>query len=76
MKLPYAEPDPAGSERAKEAKRYRDLATEISRPHPQAKPQTICEEFDHDNYLANFTMSLLRDCYGVIKSPADYRCFV
>ncbi len=76
MKLPYAEPDPAGSERAKEAKRYRDLATEISRLHPQAKTQTNCEESDHDKYPANFTKGLLHDCYGVIDDPADYRCFV
>ena len=34
MKLHFAEPDPSGSERARAAKKLRDLATEISRLQP------------------------------------------
>lgn len=47
MKLPYAEPDPAGSERARSAKKIRDLATEISRLQPQALTRANGEEADH-----------------------------
>ncbi|MEM7505908.1 MAG: vanadium-dependent haloperoxidase [Pseudomonadota bacterium] len=77
MKLPFAEPDPAGSERAREAKRVRDLATEISRLSPQAQTRTNQEENDHGpQYPANFTKGLLHDECGVLDDADDYRCFV
>ncbi|MEO1492178.1 MAG: vanadium-dependent haloperoxidase [Pseudomonadota bacterium] len=77
MKLPYSEPDPAGSERARVAKRVRDLATEISRLQPQALTRTNCEENDHGpEYPANFTKGLRHNKAGVIAEAADYRCFV
>ena len=47
MKIPYAEPVPAGSKRARKAKAYRDLATEVSRLHPQALTKANGEETDH-----------------------------
>ncbi|MEM6701548.1 MAG: vanadium-dependent haloperoxidase [Acidobacteriota bacterium] len=47
MRLPFAEPDPAGSERARKAKELRDLATEVSRLNPQALTRTNGEEADH-----------------------------
>lgn len=77
MKLPYAEPDPAGSERARNAKKIRDLATEISRLSPQALTRSNGEEADHgDKYPANFTKGLKHDKCGVLPNPAAYRCFV
>ena len=47
MKIPYAEPVPAGSKRARKSKAYRDLATEVSRLHPQALTKANGEENDH-----------------------------
>ena len=91
MKLPYAEPDPAGSERARAAKKVRDLATEISRLHPQALTRTNGEEADHgprnmlkdckpeevgSRYPAQFTKGLCHDDCGLVEYPEDYRCFV
>jgi len=77
MKLPFAEPDPAGSERARYAKQIRDLATEISRLQPQAMTRSNAEESDHsDTFPANFTKGLMHNNWGVVKDPADYRCFV
>jgi hypothetical protein len=77
MKLPHAEPEPAGSERARAAKAYRDLATEMARLHPQALTRTNGEEADHEHpYPANFTKGLLHDKCGVLAHAGDYRCFV
>ncbi len=91
MKLPYAEPDPAGSERARSAKKIRDLATEISRCQPQALTRTNGEEADHGprkdpnaceekeigaRYPANFTKGLCHDNCGLVEYVEDYRCFV
>lgn len=77
MKLPYADPDPAGSERARAAKKVRDTATEVSRLQPQAMTRTNCEEVDHGpQYPANFTKGLLHDECGLLDRPEDYRCFV
>ncbi|MEM6664717.1 MAG: vanadium-dependent haloperoxidase [Pseudomonadota bacterium] len=88
MKLPYSEPVPNGSERSLAAKRARDLATEVSRLHPQALTRTNGEEADHGprkdgkgnevgaRYPANFTKGLKHDKCGLIEDPADYRCFV
>ena len=77
MKLPYAEPDPAGSERARSAKKIRDLATEIARLQPQALTRTNAEEADHGpQFPANFTKGLYHDDYGILKHAEDYRCFV
>ncbi|MEL6479476.1 MAG: hypothetical protein AAFR17_19280, partial [Pseudomonadota bacterium] len=77
MKLPFSEPDPAGSERARIAKRMRDLATEVSRLQPQALTRTNAEENDHGpEYPANFTKGLLHDKCGIVDEASDYRCFV
>ncbi len=77
MKLPFAEPYAAGSERARQAKAVRDLATEISRLQPQALTRTNGEEADHGpQYPANFTKGLAHDKNGVLAFPEDYRCFV
>ena len=77
MKLPYAEPDATGSERAKTSKQYRDLATEWARLRPQALTEANREEDDHEpEYPANFTKGLAHDDYGIVQHPEDYRCFV
>src|SRR5688572_5695480 len=77
MKLPYAEPNVAGSERARKAKAIRDLATEISRLQPQALTRTNGEEADHSpQYPANFTKGLLHNEFGIVAQPEDYHCFV
>ncbi|MEO0361716.1 MAG: hypothetical protein AAF322_11430, partial [Pseudomonadota bacterium] len=78
MKLPYSTPIPAGAERAAEAKRLRDIATEFSRRIPQAQTRANGEEEDHaDVFPANFTKGLQHDeKSGLIEDPADYRCFV
>ncbi|MEL7538074.1 MAG: vanadium-dependent haloperoxidase [Pseudomonadota bacterium] len=76
-KLPFADPDPAGSERARIAKSVRDLSTEISRLNPQALTRSNGEEADHGpEYPANFTKGLLHDSNGLLEDPEDYRCFV
>jgi len=77
MKLPYSEPDPAGSERARIAKNIRDLATEISRLQPQALSTNNNEESDHSNlYPANFTKGLLHNKWGLLQHAEDYHNFV
>ncbi len=77
MKLPYAEPDPAGSKRARSAKKIRDLATEISRLQPQALTRTNGEEADHGpEYPAQFTKGLCHDHCGLLENPEHYHCFV
>lgn len=88
MKLPFSEPVPAGSERAQQAKSYRDLATEISRLHPQALTRANGEEADHgprknkkgeevgSSYPANFTKGLKHDKYGLLETAAHYGHFV
>ena len=76
-KPPYAEPDPAGSERARKARDFRNLASEISRLHPQAATRNNGEETDHsDYYPANFTKGLLHDTNGLLVYGEDYLCFV
>ncbi|QHQ34120.1 bromoperoxidase [Algicella marina] len=82
MKLPFSEPDPAGSERAHKAKVRRDLATEVSRLTPQAATRSNCEEADHAtdgrnaSFPANFTKGLFHDKCGLLAEPEDYTCFV
>jgi hypothetical protein len=77
MRIPFSEPDPAGSERARAAKELRDLATEIARLRPQALTQTNGEEADHGpQYPANFTKGLLHNDCGLVQHPEDYHCFV
>ncbi|MEM9397494.1 MAG: bromoperoxidase [Pseudomonadota bacterium] len=77
MKLPFSEPSPSGSERARQAKRQRDLATEVSRLTPQARTQANGEENDHGGtYPANFTKGLLHNQFGIVSEAQDYRCFV
>ena len=62
MKLPFSEPVPIGTDRAQHAKSYRDLATEISRLHPQAITRANAEEVDYgDQFPANFTKGLKHD---------------
>lgn len=77
MTIPYSEPDPAGSERARKSKDLRDLATDIARLRPQALTQSNREEDDHGPvYPANFTKGLLHDDCGLLANADDYRCFV
>ncbi len=77
MKLPYSEPDPAGSERARNAKKIRDLATEVARLQPQALTRSNAEESDHsDKFPANFTKGLYHNEWGVLEHASDYRCLV
>ncbi len=77
MRIAYSTPIPAGSARAAEAKRLRDLATEFSRTQAQALTRANGEEADHsDKHPANFTKGLQHDDYGVLKEADDYRCFV
>lgn len=77
MKLPFSEPDPAGSERARAAKAFRDLATDLSRLQPQALTRSNREEEDHGpQYPANFTKGLAHDACGIVQHPEDYRCLV
>lgn len=77
MKLPFAVPDPVGTERAQSAKNFRDLATEISRTRPHALTRSNGEEADHGpKYPANFTKGLLHDENGLVEHPEDYRSFV
>lgn len=77
MKLPFAEPDPAGSERARSVKSVRDLATEVGRLQPQALTRSNSEEADHGHpYPANFTKGLLHDDCGLLSERHHYQCFV
>ncbi|MEM7705637.1 MAG: bromoperoxidase [Pseudomonadota bacterium] len=77
MKLPYSEPDPAGSERARKARAQRNLATEISRLTPQALTRTNDEEADFSpTYPSNFTKGLKHNAWGLVEEPEAYRCFV
>ena len=77
MKLPFAEPVPAGSKRARAAKEMRQLAAEVSRLHPQALTRSNGEEQDHGpQYPANFTKGLRHDECGVLEDGAAYHCFV
>jgi hypothetical protein len=77
MKVPFSEPNPAGCERARGAKNYRDLCTEVSRLRPAALTEANCEEQDHGpQYPANFTKGLLHDECGLVEHSEDYHCFV
>lgn len=77
MKLPFSDPDPAGTERARKAKKIRDLATEVSRLQPQALTRNNGEEGDYsDKFPANFTKGLLHDEWGLLFKAGDYRCLV
>ncbi len=77
MGIPYSEPDPAGSERARISKNLRDLATDIARLRPQALTQANREETDHGpQYPANFTKGLKHDESGLLEHSTDYHCFV
>ncbi len=76
-KLNYSKPDPAGCERAELAKNQRDLATKISRLHPQAQTLANGEESDlGQKYPANFTKGLAHDNNGLVEHPEDYWAFV
>mgnify|MGYP000411587341 CR=1 FL=1 len=44
MSIPYSEPDPAGSERARISRQLRDLAAEVARIRPQALTEANREE--------------------------------
>ncbi|MEM9973468.1 MAG: hypothetical protein AAF771_04760, partial [Pseudomonadota bacterium] len=55
----------------------RDLATDISRTHPQALTRTNGEEADHGpTFPANFTKGLAHDEVGLLEDRGDYACFV
>ncbi|WP_432201301.1 hypothetical protein ACRAQ7_03600 [Erythrobacter sp. W53] len=82
-RLPFTEPSPSGSVRAREAKRQRDLATEISRLRPQALTRANGEELEHGTgkreartYPANFTKGLAHDENGFLAVPEHYSRFV
>ncbi|MEL7199735.1 MAG: bromoperoxidase [Pseudomonadota bacterium] len=78
-RLPFSEPSPSGSVRAREAKRQRDLATEISRLRPQALTKSNGEELEQGSTPvcpANFTKGLLHDGNGLLADPDHYRQFV
>jgi len=86
MKIPFQYPDPSGTERAGEAKKFRDLATEISRLRPHAVSRANGDETnerpDSDNderntYPANFTKGMLHDqSTGLLANANDYHCLV
>jgi len=82
MKIPYQSPDPSGTERAKAAKDFRDLTTEVARLRPHALTRNNGEEQDHApddsgaSYPANFTKGLLHNQSGVLEHADDYHCFV
>lgn len=77
MKIPYQNPDPAGTERSHEAKEFRDLSTEVARTRPHAATLNNGEETDHEApYPANFTKGLCHDGNGLLQFAEDYRCFV
>ena len=77
MSIPYSEPDPAGSERARIAKRLRDFATEVARLRPQALTETNREEADlGPQYPASFTKGLKHDDCGLVAHADDYHWFV
>lgn len=84
-RLPFAEPVPGRSQRAKTAKQARDLATEISRIRPQAQTKSNGEEIEHcpadlsenaPGFAANFTKGLLHNGNGMVQAPVDYLDFV
>jgi len=78
-RLPFSEPSPSGSVRAREAKRQRDLATEISRLRPQALTRSNGEEGEQAGtpvYPANFTKGLKHDGNGLLEDADHYRQFV
>lgn len=85
MKLAFSEPSPSGSRRAKLAKNFRDLATEVARLRPHAKTLSNLEEQDFTpdpntgkgGYTTNFTKGLRHDTdNGVVSDAEDYRCLV
>ena len=77
MKIPYQNPNPAGSERARAAKTFRDLSTEIARLRPQAATLNNGEESERgDKFPSNFTKGLKHDDLGLVHEPSDYLCFV
>ena len=77
MSIPYSEPDPAGSERARISRQLRDLAAEVARIRPQALTEANREEVDHGpQYPANFTKGLKHDDCGLLEHAEDYHCFV
>ncbi len=84
MKLPFSEPSQNGSSRAKAAKKFRDLATEVARLRPQAKTSSNLEEQDfgpsspqESGYPTNFTKGLLHNPHtGLVDDATDYRKFV
>jgi hypothetical protein len=77
MAIPFSEPDPSGAERAKAARDYRQMASDIARLRPQAMTKSNHEESDYDDHFpSNFTKGLLHDQNGLLKCAEDYRCFV
>ncbi|MEM1131984.1 MAG: bromoperoxidase [Pseudomonadota bacterium] len=82
-RLPFSEPSPSGSRRAREAKRQRDLATEVERLRPHAITQANGEELEHSRapntprvFPANFTKGLKHDGNGLLADRDHYQQFV
>jgi hypothetical protein len=78
MKLPFSIPTPNGSERARQSKAMRDLATEVSRNRPHAITLSNGEEADFAkaNFPSNFTKGLKHNKYGLLETAAHYYRFV
>lgn len=76
-------PQPRGDKRRKEAKRRRDLATQLSFDRPQTAtegrvPPTLGngEELFSRSFAMNFTKGLKHNKYGIIEQPSHYARFV
>jgi hypothetical protein len=67
MKLTHDVPCPNNSERAKQAKEFRNLCTEIARIRPHAETRTNGEESDFSSacFPSNFTKGLKHDEFGI-----------
>jgi hypothetical protein len=77
MALPFSEPDPSGVERARAARNYRQMASDIARLRPQAMTKSNHEEADYDDHFpTNFTKGLLHDQNGLLAEASDYHCLV
>ncbi|QDU61513.1 hypothetical protein Pan216_23740 [Planctomycetes bacterium Pan216] len=76
-KLPFAEPEPQGAERALAAKEQRERASLGSLRRPHSITRANGEETDHGApYPANFTKGLFHSCNGLVEKGEDYRSFV
>ncbi|MEM9038797.1 MAG: bromoperoxidase [Actinomycetota bacterium] len=75
--LSNSEPELTGSERAKNSRAMRELATEAGRLRPHALTRGNDEEADHYPAVpANFTKGLAHDDYGIVDDALDYQRFM